>query len=317
MSAEYCETEEDATAKANELIDRLVSGDTNNVEAKTDDVMPVMQRVGMISLKDQLATKNEENDSLLYGDTSNKRSHVNTIITEDQNNTNKVKSNTSKSNKPTASDVANEQINEIENELQEARINAVKSRWKNGAYRGAIDATSFTLPNPGGGLPLLEDAACRLVWGKRYGLIGRNGMGKSTMLRAFAARRVGDVPSNVSVHYVSQEVKLTEEERNKTPIELVVDADIERKLLCGELAVLEGMAADGTLDEKGTIRHAEVLTHLSDIGSDGAPRRAENLLTNLGFSEELRNRSLAELSGGWRVRTMLAAAIFAKPDMCK
>ena len=160
-------------------------------------------------------------------------------------------------------------------------------------------------------------AACRLVWGKRYGLIGRNGMGKSTMLRAFAARRVGDVPSNVSVHYVSQEVKLTEEERNKTPIELVVDADIERKLLCGELAVLEGMAADGTLDEKGTIRHAEVLTHLSDIGSDDAPRRAENLLTNLGFSEELRNRPLAELSGGWRVRTMLAAAIFAKPDMCK
>ena len=317
MSAEYCETEEDATAKANELIDRLVRGDTNNVEAKTDDVMPVMQRVGMISLKDQLTTKNEENDSLLYGDTSNKRSHVNTIITEDQNNTNKVKSNTSKSNKPTASDVANEQINEIENELQEARINAVKSRWKNGAYRGAIDATSFTLPNPGGGLPLLEDAACRLVWGKRYGLIGRNGMGKSTMLRAFAARRVGDVPSNVSVHYVSQEVKLTEEERIKTPIELVVDADIERKLLCGELAVLEGMAADGTLDEKGIIRHAEVLTHLSDIGSDAAPRRAENLLTNLGFSEELRNRSLAELSGGWRVRTMLAAAIFAKPDMCK
>ena len=142
-------------------------------------------------------------------------------------------------------------------------------------------------------------------------------MGKSTMLRAFAARRVGDVPSNVSVHYVSQEVKLTEEERIKTPIELVVAADIERTLLCDELAMLEGKAADGTLDEKGSIRHAEVLTHLSEINSDSAPRRAEDLLINLGFSEELRNRPLAELSGGWRVRTMLAAAIFAKPDMCK
>ena len=142
-------------------------------------------------------------------------------------------------------------------------------------------------------------------------------MGKSTMLRAFAARRVGDVPSNVSVHYVSQEVKLTEEERVKTPIELVVAADIERTLLCDELAVLEGKAANGTLDEKGSIRHAEVLTHLSEINSDSAPRRAEDLLINLGFSEELRKRPLAELSGGWRVRTMLAAAIFAKPDMCK
>jgi len=316
LSAEYCETEEDATAKANELISRLV-GSSSGEEKKKDDVLPVIQRVNKISLADQL---NEENDNFLYGDTSNKRSTVNTIITEDQhNNTNsKNKSKGTKSNnKPTAADIANEQINEIENELYQARINAVKSRWKNGAYRGAIDATNFTLANPGGGQPLLEDAACRLVYGKRYGLIGRNGMGKSTMLRAFAARRVGDVPSNVSVHYVSQEVKLTEEERIKTPIELVVAADIERTLLCDELAILEGKAANGSLDEKGSIRHAEVLTHLSEINSDSAPRRAEDLLINLGFSEELRNRPLAELSGGWRVRTMLAAAIFAKPDMCK
>ena len=101
-----------------------------------------------ISLADQL---NEENDNLLYGDTSNKRSTVNTIITEDQHNTNpKNKSKGTKSNnKPTASDIANEQITEIENELHQARINAVKSRWKNGAYRGAIDATNFTLANPG------------------------------------------------------------------------------------------------------------------------------------------------------------------------
>lgn len=100
-----------------------------------------------ISLADQL---NEENDNLLYGDTSNKRSTVNTIITEDQTNNTKVKSKGTKSNnKPTASDIANEQITEIENELHQARINAVKSRWKNGAYRGAIDATNFTLANPG------------------------------------------------------------------------------------------------------------------------------------------------------------------------
>ena len=144
LSAEYCETEEEATAKANELISRLVG---SNNEEKKDDVLPI--RVNKISLADQLA--NEENDNLLYGDTSNKRSTVNTIITEDQINTNsKNKSKgTKSSNKPTAADIANEQITEIENELHQARINAVKSRWKNGAYRGAIDATNFTLANPG------------------------------------------------------------------------------------------------------------------------------------------------------------------------
>ena len=41
-------------------------------------------------------------------------------------------------------------------------------------------------------------------------------------------------------------------------------------------------------------------------------RRATTLLVNLGFSDELRARPMAALSGGWRVRTCLAAAIFGK-----
>ena len=315
VSADYCDDEEEAASKTAELIRRLIGDDDK--EKRDDTAQPLVQRVGMISLADQLSMNSEE-DALVYGDI-HKRSTVNTLITDgnDKNggSTSKAKTSSKSKNKPSASDIANEQINEIEAELQSARIAAVKSRWKNGAYRGAIDAKSFTLPNPGGGQPLLEDAACTLVYGKRYGLIGRNGMGKSTMLRAFAARRVGDVPSNVSVHYVSQEVKLTDDQRTKTPIECVVSADIERALLSEELAKLEAQAAGGTLDSKGSVRHAEVLTHLSEIGSDTAPRRAEELLDNLGFSIELRNRQLAQLSGGWRVRTMLAAAIFAKPDM--
>ena len=315
VSAEYCDDEEEAASKTAELIDRLVGDD--DMEKKDSTSHPIIQRVGMISLADQLSMNSEE-DALVYGDI-NKRSTVNTLITEDNDknggSTSKAKTTSKSKNKPSASDIANEQIKEIEAELYSARIAAVKSRWKNGAYRGAIDAKSFTLPNPGGGQPLLEDAVVNLVYGKRYGLIGRNGMGKSTMLRAFAARRVGDVPANVSVHYVSQEVQLTDDQRTKTPIECVVSADIERALLSEELAQLEAQAEGGTLDSKGSVRHAEVLTHLSEIGSDTAPRRAEDLLENLGFSEELRNRPLAQLSGGWRVRTMLAAAIFAKPDM--
>ena len=220
-----------------------------------------------------------------------------------------------KSSKPTAAKQAVAQALEIEAELRDARIAAVKARTKLGAYKGALDAASFTLPNPGGGTPLLEDAACRMQWGRRYGLIGRNGTGKSTMLRALAARRVGDVPPNVGVHYVSQEVTLTPEQSLKTPVECVVDADIERALLLEELVDLDARAAAGTLDAKGSERHGNVMSRLEEIGSDSAHRRATVLLTNLGFSESLRARPLAQLSGGWRVRTMLAAAIFAAPDL--
>ena len=196
VSAEYCEDEEEAASKAAELIARLTSSTNSNknngekkVGAPSSLTTEDTKLQGVISLADQLSMKSEEDD-LVYGDTNNssKRSTVNTIISEDTidnttNNNSKAKITASKKNKkPTASDVANAQINEIEAELHTARIEAVKSRWKNGAYRGAIDAQSFTLPNPGGGQPLLEDASCRLVYGKRYGLIGRNGMGK---VRAF------------------------------------------------------------------------------------------------------------------------------------
>jgi len=220
-----------------------------------------------------------------------------------------------KNAKMTASEKAAAQSMEIDAELHEARITAVKARRKMGAYKGALDAAEFTLPNPGGGQPLLEDAACTLVWGRRYGLIGRNGMGKSTMLRAFAARRVGNVPANVTVHYVSQEVNLTPAQSLKTPVECVVAADIERTLLLEELSSLEAKVATESLDVQGSKRYGEVMSLLDEIGSDSADRRATALLENLGFSPELRARPLAQLSGGWRVRTMLAAAIFAKPDL--
>lgn len=98
--------------------------------------------------------------------------------------------------KVTALGRVNREKSEIEAELQAARETAARCRSKLGAYRGALEASHFTLPNPGGGAPLLEDAACTLVRGRCYGLIGRNGKGKSTMLRAFAARRVGDVPGS-------------------------------------------------------------------------------------------------------------------------
>ena len=192
---------------------------------------------------------------------------------------------------------------------------AARERSRLGAYKGALEASAFTLANPGGGAPLLEDAACTLVRGRCYGLIGRNGKGKSTMLRALAARRVGDVPSNVTVHYVSQEVHVSEETEEMLPGQCVVAADVERRLLLEESADLEARADRDELDAEGAGRLGEVLERLDMIGSDTAERRADELLANLGFSEELRGRPLRALSGGWRVRTMLAAAIFARPDL--
>ncbi|EOD30789.1 hypothetical protein EMIHUDRAFT_113060 [Emiliania huxleyi CCMP1516] len=76
--------------------------------------------------------------------------------------------------------------------LAAATTAAVELRAKQGAYTGAA---SFTL-----------------VRGRIYALIGRNGKGKSTLLRALASRLVGDIPPALTVHYVSQEVHYVSQE---------------------------------------------------------------------------------------------------------
>ena len=310
-SAGYLEDDE-ALAKANDLISKISSGGagggkSNAAAAASDAPQKLSEETKKLTLS--------LNDAVTTEDESQSTSTVNkNTLMEDQSVKQSKKKPTNK-NKKNEHQVAEQQAREVEEELHAARIAAVQARTRLGAYKGSLDATSFTLPNPGGGQPLLEDAACRFVWGRRYGLIGRNGMGKSTMLRALAARRVGDVPVNVTVHYVSQEVNLTEAQRGKTPVQCVVDADLERSLLLAELGDLEEKADKGDLDAKGSQRHGEVMGRLEEIGANFADRRAKALLDNLGFSPELQARPLAQLSGGWRVRTMLAAAIFAKPDL--
>jgi hypothetical protein len=74
-------------------------------------------------------------------------------------------------------------------------------------------------------------------------------------------------------------------------------------------------ASGGGWSDQEQRRYAEVTEQLELISADSAERRAAELLKALGFTDELRARPLKELSGGWRVRTALAAAIFAKPDL--
>ena len=98
---------------------------------------------------------------------------------------------------------------------------------------------------------------------------------------------------------------------------MVVEADVERRLLLAESAELAAKAeakeyAAGAGEEK---RRLDVEEALIQMDAAGAPGRASALLHNLGFPEALMDRPMRALSGGWRVRAALAAALFAKPDV--
>ena len=112
----------------------------------------------------------------------------------------------------------------MEEELEQARRSVALSRIAGDAAGeiSVVESECFDLPNPGGGENLLEDANIRLVSGHRYGLIGRNGKGKSTLLRWIAARRVKGFPSLMSMHYVAQEIPLAAINEGVHPVDMVL-----------------------------------------------------------------------------------------------
>lgn len=205
---------------------------------------------------------------------------------------------------------------ELSAELEAVREAAARLQLSTG--RGALGAQQvgpFQLPNPGGGADLLQDASLTLVPGHRYGLIGRNGKGKSTLLRAMASRRVPGFSRELAVYYVTQDVSLTAEQEQWTAAQLAVHADVTRRLLLEEEATLAARAEAGDASVEEAQRLAEVESLLDEQGAIDAPARAVALLRGLGFSDELLARPLRALSGGWRVRASLGAALFSRPDV--
>ena len=178
------------------------------------------------------------------------------------------------------------------------------------------------------GTRILTDTSLTLAYGRRYGLVGQNGIGKTTLLRALSRREVA-IPTHISILHVEQEIT-----GDDTPaLQAVLDADVWRKHLLaeqekisGQLAEIEAersTLADTSKDAQRLDKDREGLdTTLSDIhakltemDSDKAESRAASILAGLGFSTERQQHPTKTFSGGWRMRLALARALFCEPDL--
>ena len=155
------------------------------------------------------------------------------------------------------------------------------------------------------GKELLKNASLRISHGRRYGLVGPNGMGKSTLLKLLSWRQV-PVPRSIDVLLVEQEIIGD----NRSALEAVVAADEELAALRAEQAKLEA-----SNDADDNERLAEVYEKLNLRDSDAARARASKILAGLGFDQAMQARSTKSFSGGWRMRISLARAQFMQPTL--
>lgn len=178
------------------------------------------------------------------------------------------------------------------------------------------------------GLRILTDASLTLAHGRRYGLVGRNGIGKSTLLRALSRRELA-VPAHLTILHVEQEITGDE----TTALQAVLDADVWRKYLYAEQSkiILRQDEISGLLTpleqddpsrwalekERGDLDShlTEVQFKLADIDAEKAESRAATILVGLGFTPEKQKHATKSFSGGWRMRLALARALFCKPDL--
>uniref|UniRef100_A0A674A722 ATP-binding cassette sub-family F member 3 n=1 Tax=Salmo trutta TaxID=8032 RepID=A0A674A722_SALTR len=157
---------------------------------------------------------------------------------------------------------------------------------------------------------LLQGAELSLSTGRRYGLIGRNGLGKTTLLKMLASRSLR-VPAHITILHVEQEVAGDD----TGALQSVLESDTVREGLLTEERLLNARIANGTAEGMETIRLSEIYAKLEEIEADKAPARASIILCGLGFSPKMQTQTTKEFSGGWRMRLALARALFAKPDL--
>jgi len=154
------------------------------------------------------------------------------------------------------------------------------------------------------GRRFFDHASLNLPPNAKAGLVGRNGVGKTTLFKLIQGELMADggeilLPKGARVASVDQE-------HPATPVSLldtVLEADAERHALLLELETADP-------ERMGDIYH-----RLEEIDADRAPARAGEILAGLGFSTADLARPMSEFSGGWRMRVALAAALFAEPGL--
>jgi ABC transport system ATP-binding/permease protein len=162
-----------------------------------------------------------------------------------------------------------------------------------------------------GHLPLFDDASLRVESGERICLIGRNGTGKSSLLKVIS----GEVPPDGGSIWRAPGLRVS---RLDQDVPGAADRTVFEEVAAGlgELGALVAQyhqaARQVAETDKGLARLGELQHELEERDGWRLEQRVETVVSRLSLPAD---RSLGELSGGWRRRTLLGRALVSEPDL--
>lgn len=163
------------------------------------------------------------------------------------------------------------------------------------------------------GKPLLESTEIVINYGNRYGFIGNNGSGKSTIMKAIAARSI-PIPEAIDIYFLDSEYEASD----KTALAAVFEVQDEIQDLEQQATKLNDQLANAADNEDLALSIQSqlelVYEKLDNLDVNTAESRASSILFGLGFTPKMQQQKTKEFSGGWRMRIALARALFLKPE---
>lgn len=165
-----------------------------------------------------------------------------------------------------------------------------------------------------GAKPLFENVSVKFGEGNRYGLIGANGSGKSTFMKILG----GDLEQTAGEVAIENGVRLGKLRQDQFAYEDMRVLDV---VMMGHTEMWAAMTerdaiyANPEATEDDYMKAAELEAKFAEYDGYTAEARAAELLSGVGISEDLHNATMAEVAPGFKLRVLLAQALFSKPDV--
>lgn len=165
-----------------------------------------------------------------------------------------------------------------------------------------------------GGKKLFEDVNVRFNPGNCYGLIGANGAGKTTFLKVLAKELE---PNSGEVHINSEHrISVLKQDHyaysDQTVLKTVMMGNERLSRIIDEK---EALYANPNFSEEDGVRASELEMQFAELNGWEAESEAGTLLAGLGIADDLHHKLMKELTGGEKVKVLLAQALFGQPDI--